>query len=217
MVSRDTMRRVVVWISGRGRAANGMVYGSREDGGDPCSVRVTNDDCIDREKNHTKKKGSDPSSSSSSSSTAPTGLTSTEAFKLLQIDPDSSSKFAQILQFAPSMALPRDQLLAGMTPVLDANSSNNNSNSNSNTWDMGSIFIADHSVVHAGPYQAQSDSGVPRIVLFTTFTCSNKRFSTSSADTYNVSDQYLPYHFCEGKWLTTGEEQVYFRVAFNSH
>ena len=35
------MRRVVVWISGRGRAANGMVYGSREDGGDPCSVRVT--------------------------------------------------------------------------------------------------------------------------------------------------------------------------------
>ena len=41
MVSRDTMRRVVVWISGRGRAANGMVYGSREDGGDPCSVRVT--------------------------------------------------------------------------------------------------------------------------------------------------------------------------------
>ena len=41
MMSRDTMRRVVVWISGRGRAANGMVYGSREDGGDPCSVRVT--------------------------------------------------------------------------------------------------------------------------------------------------------------------------------
>ena len=35
------MRRVVVWISGSGRAANGMVYGSREDGGDPCSVRVT--------------------------------------------------------------------------------------------------------------------------------------------------------------------------------
>ena len=41
MVPTDTMRRVVVWISGRGRAANGMVYGSREDGGDPCSVRVT--------------------------------------------------------------------------------------------------------------------------------------------------------------------------------
>ena len=35
------MRRVVVWISGRGRAANGMVYGSREDGGDPGSERVT--------------------------------------------------------------------------------------------------------------------------------------------------------------------------------
>ena len=34
------MRRVVVWISGRGRAANGMVYGRPEDGGDPCSVRV---------------------------------------------------------------------------------------------------------------------------------------------------------------------------------
>ena len=34
------MQRVVVWISGRRQAANGMVYASREDGGDPCSVRV---------------------------------------------------------------------------------------------------------------------------------------------------------------------------------
>ena len=41
MVSRDTMRREVVWSSGRGRAEDGMAFAIREDGGDPCSVTGT--------------------------------------------------------------------------------------------------------------------------------------------------------------------------------
>jgi hypothetical protein len=108
---------------------------------------------------------------------------------MLEIDINSKSKFASILHFAPSMALPRNKLLNGMVPILPAG----NKEGFNGTWNKGTIFVADHTVIHAGPYQSEP----PRVVLFTTFTCNNRRYSTDFADSYNVSDQYLPAHFCE--------------------
>ena len=114
-----------------------------------------------------------------------------EACRLLEINKTSPSIFANVLQFAPAMALSKNDLLAGMKPVLDGSLS-----PSSTTWNSGHMLIADHTIVHAGPCQPiQNDGTPPRIVLFTTFTChkESKFFGTK----YNVADQYLPYHFCE--------------------
>ena len=139
------------------------------------------------------------SSSSSTSSSSPpkrqNGIPSVpEAFDLLQIDPTSSSpsRFAKVLHFAPAMALPKAELLAGMVPVLDS------SIPSSTTWKCGQILIADHTIVHAGPGQpCQGNGKPPRMVLFTTFTCHPDRYTSNADSHYNVSDQYLPYHFLE--------------------
>jgi hypothetical protein len=67
----------------------------------------------------------------------------------------------------------------------------------SSTWARGTMLVADHTIVHAGPYQPNTVNAPPRVVLFTTFTCNKDRYSTTSAQVYNVSDQYLPAHFVE--------------------
>jgi hypothetical protein len=76
----------------------------------------------------TSSSSSSLSSSSSSSPLAPTTQTAQaattvpavkEAFELLEIATSSTSRFADVLQFAPSMALPRHKLLRGMRPVLE--------------------------------------------------------------------------------------------------
>ena len=71
-------------------------------------------------------------------------------------------------------------------------------------WSQGTIMLADHKVVHAGPQQDSCPDESPRIVIFTTFlghidaTASEKKSSEDSKISfYDVSDQYLPYHFCE--------------------
>ena len=123
----------------------------------------------------------------------------------------SPSKFTAVLKFAPALALPRTRLLAGLVPVLDAaaavafegSKSNNNSK-----WQAGTMFVGDHTVIHAGPYQAQENGLPPRMVLFTTFTWSDDSSNNEQQQQlqqqqqqYNVSDQYLPAHFIEDKTM----------------
>jgi len=69
------------------------------------------------------------------------------------------------------------------------------------------MFVGDHTVIHAGPYQAQENGQPPRMVLFTTFTCSDNSSNEQQQQQqqqqleYHVSDQYLPVHFIEDKTM----------------
>lgn len=58
-------------------------------------------------------------------------------------------------------------------------------------WDAGSLFLADHKLVHAGPRCTQPG---PRVVLFTTFTV---QAGDAAAATYDPRDQYMPYFLAE--------------------
>ena len=58
-------------------------------------------------------------------------------------------------------------------------------------WDAGSLFLADHRLVHAGPRCTQPG---PRVVLFTTFTVQS---TEAEAATYDPRDQYMPYFLAE--------------------
>ena len=110
-----------------------------------------------------------------------------EALGLLMVDPSSTSSFASVLKYAPALALPRNTIEARMSSISDGTSTAQR------MLPQGSWIVADHTVVHAGPRQPQTDNNVyPRIVLFTTFTVSG----TGSA-AYNLKDQYMPAHFCE--------------------
>ena len=141
--------------------------------------------------------------------------THAEALDMLEMTEQASSRFAEVLKFAPAMALPRAVLQAGMKSVVKATASSfsssstlssssssssfssSSSSSSSTKWTRGTMLVADHTVVHAGPCQPNTEDAPPRVVLFTTFTCNKNRYSTTSAQVYNVSDQYLPAHFVE--------------------
>jgi hypothetical protein len=198
--------------------------------------------------------------------------TTEEALAMLEIEPTSTSRFADILRFAPGMALPRAEILKGMHTVLAGSSSSasasNPSSSSSpsaspssssssssaptsssssaggkmgggacgDTWDPGTVFIADHTKIHAGPRQVSVEGDVPRMVLFTTFTvvknkeeqdCSageskeggaastSSSSSSSSASSsapsepkeYAINDQFLPYGFAEDTTMSASRAQ----------
>lgn len=121
-----------------------------------------------------------------------TPLTVDDAFERLQIDKSSTSRYANVLRFAPDMALGRDTLLTRMVPfggslsenspekkrmTTNATATNNNNGNGSRRskrgeapppdedeypreqrrWPAGSVFIADHTVVHSGPNQPKKE------------------------------------------------------------
>ena len=66
-------------------------------------------------------------------------------------------------------------------------------------WDAGSLFLADHALVHAGPVDPSTVSGRagPRVVLFTTFLVTDDLDSGAAGEAYDVRDQYMPYFLAE--------------------
>ena len=118
-----------------------------------------------------------------SSSTPSTSPTVQEAFAMLGIASESNSVYANVLRYAPALALPRATLLARLKSISLCQAQH--------TIPPGTFVMADHTVVHAGPCQKLKASQDPRIVLFTTF-----RY-TQSVDLYSSNDQYMPPHFAE--------------------
>jgi hypothetical protein len=77
-------------------------------------------------------------------------------------------------------------------------------------WDPGTVFIADHTKIHAGPLQELVEGGVPRMVLFTTFTIVNARASFEPTE-YRISDQFLPHGFAEDHTMPSHRAQSLLR------
>ena len=143
-----------------------------------------------------------------------------EAFAKVGIDAGSTTKWADLVRAAPALALGRDEINRGMvdaTRYLDppptdeevaaaaqaAQGRRRRSTAGAggvdgdcrpvsrDAWDAGSLFLADHRLVHAGPRCTQPG---PRVVLFTTFTVQS---TEAEAATYDPRDQYMPYFLAE--------------------